>query len=58
MNRPSVEARAFDRLRKLRPKFYCLNDDQGYDPHPEVNTIVHDFLQELYPQPSSFESNT
>ena len=55
MNRPDVEKRAFARLRKLQPKFYCLNDDQGDAPNPEVNGIVHDFLQELYPQPSSFE---
>lgn len=54
-NRPRTERRAFDRLRQLRPKFYCLNDDQRDTPHPEVNAIVHDFLEELYPQPSSFE---
>ena len=29
-----------DRLRALRPKFYCLNDDQRDTPHPEVNAIV------------------
>ncbi len=54
-NRPAAERRAFDRLRRLRPKFYCLNDDQGDRTSPEVNAIVRAFLRELYPRPSSFE---
>ena len=57
MHRPAAERRAFDRLRRLRPKFYCLNDDQRDTPHPAVNALVREFLQELYPQPSSFENN-
>lgn len=57
MNRPAAERRAFERLRQLRPKFYCLNDDQRDTPHPAVNALVREFLEELYPQPSSFEAD-
>lgn len=52
---PEAETRAFARLRAVRPKFYCLNDDQGEKPNPAVHALVRDFLQEQYPQPSSFE---
>ncbi len=42
-------------LRWSRPKFYCLNDDMGDHPHPEVIGMVSRFLNRCYPGKSRFE---
>lgn len=49
------QARKLAELEEMRPKFYCLNDDQGPDPDPEVVAMVRDFLEGYYPEPSEFE---
>jgi hypothetical protein len=43
------------KLKAMRPNFYCLNDDQRDNPNPEVVELVKEFLQQSYPDPSSFE---
>lgn len=52
---PAREARALARIARRRPRFICLNDDQGDEPNPDVGAIVRRFLADLYPRPSSFE---
>lgn len=54
-NNINKQKKGLDRLRKMRPKFYCLNDDQREHPNEAVVEIVKQFLQEHYPEPSSFE---
>ena len=39
----------------MRPKFYCLNDDQGKDPDTWVCDRVREFLDAYYPEASEFE---
>ncbi|MFY0627128.1 MAG: Stealth CR1 domain-containing protein [Reichenbachiella sp.] len=51
----SKQKRAFSRLTRVKPYFYCLNDDQGKNPNPEVVNLVQDYLQKTYPDKSSFE---
>jgi len=43
------------RVRRTRPKFFCLNDDQGDHPNPAVVATVRTLLADLYPRPSTFE---
>jgi len=54
-NAREEQARALDALMEMRPKFYCLNDDQGADPDAWVCERVRDFLDEYYPDASEFE---
>ncbi len=56
VNDPARLRAALDRLRALRPRFYCLNDDQGPAPDPAATALIRDFLRESYPDASSFES--
>jgi hypothetical protein len=42
-------------IREMRPKFFCLNDDQGTEPHLGVCEAVRGFLEAYYPEPSEFE---
>ena len=49
--------RELDELGRMRPKFYCLNDDQGERPDPWVRERVRQFLEGYYPEPSMFELN-
>lgn len=42
-------------IESKRPKFYCLNDDQGDHPNPDVVKLIQNFLNGLYPEKSSFE---
>jgi len=42
-------------LNWLDPKFYCLNDDMRDNPCPRVVSLVKEFLNRRYPEPSSFE---
>jgi hypothetical protein len=46
---------ALEALTEMRPKFYCLNDDQGEQPNAEVCAGVRAFLEAYYPDPSEFE---
>ena len=50
-----AQVKGLDRLRHMRPKFYCLNDDQRDLPDEAVVELVKEFLEGYYPQPSSFE---
>lgn len=54
-DRLARQRRAFSRLRRKAPKFYCLNDDLGADYNAEVVSLVDRFLESMYPEPSSFE---
>ena len=49
------QMKGLDRIRRMRPKFYCLNDDQGEHPDESVVKLVRDFLDNYYPDPSPFE---
>jgi len=49
------QSKELEELTQLRPKFYCLNDDQGESPNGAVTELVHAFLETYYPTPSSFE---
>lgn len=49
------ETRALARIAQRRPRFICLNDDQGDAPNPAVAPVVRAFLAQYYPRPSSFE---
>lgn len=42
-------------LGRMRPKFYCFNDDQRDNPNPQVVKLVKDFLARSYPEKSQFE---
>lgn len=54
-NDPARQVRGLERIRRMRPRFYCLNDDQGDHPDPRVVDLVRRFLEELHPHPSPFE---
>lgn len=43
------------KIKAMRPKFYCLNDDQKDQPNLDVVRLVQTFLAEYYPQPSQYE---
>jgi hypothetical protein len=47
--------RGLEAIRARRPKFYCLNDDQGPAPAAEVVALVRGFLDAYYPARSGFE---
>lgn len=51
----AAQRRGLEQLRRTRPKFFCLNDDQRDNPNPAVVTLVRGLLAEFYPTPSSFE---
>ncbi|MEM8861603.1 MAG: Stealth CR1 domain-containing protein [Chloroflexota bacterium] len=55
MNDLPSQERAFQKIRQKRPKFLCLNDDQGDDPNGAVVRLVKSFLNEWYPNPSEYE---
>lgn len=42
-------------LRRIRPSMYCLNDNFGDEPDQYVVSITRKFLEEYYPDKSSFE---
>jgi hypothetical protein len=54
-NNFSKQKRAFDKLTRVPPYFYCLNDDQGKDPNKDVIQLVKEYLKSSYPAKSSFE---
>ena len=43
------------RLRRKRPKFFCMNDNYGDAPNPACVARVRAFLEAQYPEPSPFE---
>lgn len=49
------QQRFFDRMRTDPRMTYCLNDDLGPSPDPRVADLLKTFLEERYPDPSSFE---
>lgn len=49
------QKRAFEKLARKKPKFYCLNDDQRDQPNPNVEELVKGFLARNYPSKSQFE---
>eukprot|EP01119_Soliformovum_irregulare_P013098 TRINITY_DN3457_c0_g1_i1.p1 TRINITY_DN3457_c0_g1~~TRINITY_DN3457_c0_g1_i1.p1 ORF type:complete len:1204 (-),score=445.63 TRINITY_DN3457_c0_g1_i1:46-3657(-) len=55
-NATNVE-KSLDGIRERRQKFICLNDNMNHsDPHiGQVQKVLRDFYQSLYPLPSSFE---
>jgi hypothetical protein len=54
-NEVEEQARALEALVQMRPKFYCLNDDQGEHPDAGVCDQVRGFLDAYYPDASEFE---
>jgi hypothetical protein len=54
-NDPARQELELTALRDLRPKFYCLNDDQGAEPDADVCHYVRAWLDAYYPEPSEFE---
>jgi hypothetical protein len=46
---------ALEKIRKTRPKFLCLNDNQSNEPNVEVVNLIGGFLDELFPTASDFE---
>lgn len=54
-NDPAAQRSGLAELERARPRFYCLNDDQGDAPNPEVVALVRAFLEGSYPRPSRFE---
>jgi len=54
-NNLKKQQRGIEYIRSKRPKFYCLNDDQGDHPNLKVASLVQNFLNEYYPKKSSFE---
>ena len=54
-NAREEQDRALAALVEMRPKFYCLNDDQGAHPDAWVCRRVRDFLDAYYPDVSEFE---
>lgn len=54
-NNFKAQQKAFDRIDRVRPNFYCLNDDQKNNPNADVISLVQEFLKNYYPEKSSFE---
>lgn len=55
-NNRKKQEKALQNLLSERPKFYCLNDDQGDHPNREVVNLVLEFLNSMYPEKSEFEN--
>jgi hypothetical protein len=43
------------RIRRRRPKFFCLNDNQRDQPDPDVVRLVQEFLDDYFPEKSQYE---
>ena len=54
-NQRTFQARSLRRLEQMRPKFYCLNDDQRACPDAVVASMVLEMLERWYPEKSAFE---
>lgn len=51
-----LQKRKLDKIKAMKPKFYCLNDDQQAQPNPDVICLIQDFLNEYYPNKSQYET--
>jgi hypothetical protein len=49
------QRKQLERIQAMRPKFYCMNDDQGDTPDKDVVRRVQTFLNEYYPEKSPYE---
>jgi hypothetical protein len=58
VNKPNKQRDRLKKIEDMRPKFLCLNDDQGPDPNSEVVALVQAFLDRYYPEPSQFERSS
>ncbi|MEP5613491.1 MAG: Stealth CR1 domain-containing protein [Cyclobacteriaceae bacterium] len=56
-NNLATQEKAIAKLKKKKPKFYCLNDDQRDSPNPDVVSFIKKFLEESYPKKAIFEKN-
>lgn len=54
-NKLEHQKKAFTKIEREKPNFYCLNDDQRDNPNLEVVTLAQDFLSRNYPDKSNFE---
>lgn len=55
INDLTSQRRGLNKIKSKKPKFYCLNDDLRDSPNPEVIVLVKNFLEEMYPEISSYE---
>lgn len=53
---PNPPINLFSNIRRLRPRFFCINDDLGAagPDHPGLESL-QSFLKELFPTPSPWE---
>lgn len=54
-NAISSQQQFIAKMQKTPPEFYCMNDDMGENPNLEAVVLVKNFLERIYPIPSSFE---
>jgi hypothetical protein len=54
-NNLSKQKKSINRINRVQPYFYCLNDDQKGNPNPEVIDLIKIFLKNYLPDKSSFE---
>lgn len=54
-NNFNAQKRSLERISKVKPNFYCLNDDQKNNPNQDVVVLVQEFLNMYLPEKSSFE---
>jgi hypothetical protein len=52
---PETQEARLRSVRRKRPKFFCLNDDQHDQPDPDVVHLVQDFLRDYFPEKSPYE---
>lgn len=45
-------------IARIKPKYFCLNDDFGDDVDPEVERYIRRWLEKQYPAPSRFEKQS
>ena len=55
-NELKKQRRMIEQLKNRRPEFYCLNDDMKGTPNPDVLRVIQEYLNEIYPKPSSYEN--
>ena len=55
-NNRLITAAGLAMIRFFKPKMYCLNDNFGDNPDMDIVNMTKKFLEELYPDKSSFES--
>ncbi|MDX1638568.1 MAG: Stealth CR1 domain-containing protein [Balneolaceae bacterium] len=55
-NNLEKQQKFIQKMKQSCPDYYCLNDDLGEDPSPDVVRLVTSFLKQKYPEPSGFEN--